>query len=421
MVAARVHRQPQLACHRTMQRLAPGLLLLARALAGALLGRRLAAAPQPVQLQLGAAGGGGSEGWWCGVGVEPSWRAPATGAGPAAWRSRQARTRHASTPPAAGQSRKHGLPPLPPPCRPQSSLLGLEVEHEGVVLDGVGRVPLHQPLAHQRPAQHLAPRPQPVACSGRWAAGWGFAGGVGVQRVGQGTRRLTATRQMGLQGIQASCRCLQGERMLRGHGTAAASKLALQRLPKALLMGRSRPYRQRPTSAPMWVPKMRARICSKLSSSAASGAAAAAAAAGGVGAAAAAAAYCLHPAAAAAGLLRAVCTAAGARQRREVRVEAAPTCCAALGSSSRVSRCNPLSTPPRLPRERRSAMAGAVCGPGAGRAGAGVREGGRRLAEQCLDKAAITVTRPGAAIGPWRRTWDAWSLGRHFRACWIAT
>lgn len=122
----------------------------------------------------------------------------------------------------------------------------------------------------------------------------------------------------------------------------------------------------------MCVPKMRERISSKLSSSAAAGAAAcAAAAAAGVGAAAAA--YCRQPAIAAAELLRAACAATGARQRRELRVEAAASWCAALGASSRVSRCNPLSTLLRLPSERRSAMDGAVC---SGRAdGAGNRAG----------------------------------------------
>ncbi len=116
----------------------------------------------------------------------------------------------------------------------------------------------------------------------------------------------------------------------------------------------------------MCVPKMRERICSKLSSSAATGASAAAAAAG-VGAAAAA--YCRQPPAAAAGLLRAAWDTAGARQRRELRVEAVPSCCAAQGASSRASRCNPLSTLLMLQNERRSAMAGAVCSERVRRAG----------------------------------------------------
>ena len=148
---------------------------------------------------------------------------------------------------------------------------------------------------------------------------------------------------------------------------------------------------QRSQTSPMCVPKMRERISSKLSSSAAAGAAACAAAA----------AYCRQPAAAAAELLRAAWAATGARQRRELRVEAAASCCAALGASSRVSRCNPLRIPLRLPSERRSAMTGAVCGVRAD--GAGNRAGWAcvSVTHSPLEMVGISVLGLCRPIVPW--------------------
>lgn len=74
-----------------------------------------------------------------------------------------------------------GCPTTPPrPTGSTRSLFCLDVKHQRVVCNGVGRVPGHQLLPHQRLSQHLAPRPQPVACK--------MATGVGAGRARSGGR-----------------------------------------------------------------------------------------------------------------------------------------------------------------------------------------------------------------------------------------
>lgn len=219
-------------------------------------------------------------------------------------------------------------------------------------------------------------RPDRSPLPARWRQGW--ERGVHAQVGGQGEEESAAAAALlersttSVARARGSCPtraspALQCNR--RGNGFAAQPRQRLLRknYSQAPPAGLPHPLPKPQPNPPMCVPKMRDRICSKLSSSAAAGAAAAA----GVGAAAAA--YCRQPAAAAAGPLPAAWATAGARQRRELRVEAAPSCCAAQGTSSSVSRCNPLSILLRLPKERRSAMAGAVCSRRADRAGRGAR------------------------------------------------
>ena len=217
-----------------------------------------------------------------------------------------------------GQPASHATRPAPhhdaapPAAAAPRSLFCLDVEHERVLPDVLAGVPINQFLAKQRPPQHLAPRPQPVACreGDQWRGSVG-GGGTPVANPVSYARRLAARTAWRL--------------------TVAGS-------------------------SPMWVPKMRARICSKLSSPATAAAAAAglsAAACRGAAAALKARGPLLHSWPTAAAPWRPT----GQTERRQTRVGAGwaargparPLCAPSVNAS----RPRLLSTPPR---PRRSAM-----------------------------------------------------------------
>ena len=179
---------------------ATALLLLPAALALALLRRRLAAAAQPVKLQLSPAGNAGA------VAGRPAHRAvrahlrreshlaPATlpqacpPAGKGTWQAppsalglqlqAKAQGPHHTT--ACAQSCAPAA--YPPVC--------CHVGHEGIELGGVNGVPLHRAWPPQRAPQHLAPTAQPIACRRRHS-GSVAATQRGAVRVAGGRRRAT--------------------------------------------------------------------------------------------------------------------------------------------------------------------------------------------------------------------------------------
>lgn len=90
--------------------------------------------------------------------------------------ARQACTHHAELSFPAEHAAQHSTASGHGCQRCGHSLLRLEVEHERVGLDGIRRVVVNQLLTHKRFAQHLAPRPQPVACRRRSAVACATAG-----------------------------------------------------------------------------------------------------------------------------------------------------------------------------------------------------------------------------------------------------